>query len=146
MMVTFTLFLKFSYFNSNIGNVIVVKAEIVKKLGIQKHWSVLPKSREYLLQYEPRSINELPPRTMQDSFTSALIPLSSDEDIQDKYVTFLGSVRLGRLMEDMDMFAVWVVHQHVKIPSLSDNLPLPYTFVTLLVDRISFTDIIPKVN
>lgn len=83
---------------------------------------------------------------MQDSFTSALIPLSSDEAIRDKYVTFLGSVRLGRLMEDMDMFAVWVVHQHVKIPSLSAALPLPYTFVTLLVDCISFTDTVPKVG
>lgn len=124
----------------------LVKAEIVQKLGIQKHWSVLPKSREYLLEHEPKNIKDLPARSMQDSFTSALIPLSSDEDIRDKYVTFLGSVRLGRLMEDMDLFAVWVVHQHVKIPSLSDSLPLPYTFVTLLVDRISFTDCVPKVS
>lgn len=83
---------------------------------------------------------------MQDSFTSALIPLSSDEAIRDKYVTFLGSVRLGRLMEDMDLFAVWVVHQHVKIPLLSATLPLPYTFVTLLVDSISFTNTVPKVE
>lgn len=123
----------------------IVKTEIVKKLGIQKHWSVLPKSREYLLQYEPKNIADLPPRSMQDSFTSALIPLSSDEVIRDKYVTFLGSVRLGRLMEDMDLFAVWVVHQHVKIPTLSPTLPLPYTFVTLLVDSINFTNTTPKV-
>lgn len=118
----------------------------MKKLGIQDHWSVLPKSREYLSQYEPESIDELPPRSMQDSFTSAIIPLSSDLTIRDKYVTFLGSVRLGRLMEDMDMFAVWVLHQHVKLPNLDPSIPLPYTFVTLLVDQISFTDIIPKVS
>lgn len=42
---------------------------------------------------------------MQDSFTCAIIPLSSDNTLQDKYVTFLGHVRLGRLMEDMDLFA-----------------------------------------
>lgn len=42
---------------------------------------------------------------MQDSFTSAIIPLSCDKALQDKYVTFLGHVRLGRLMEDMDLFA-----------------------------------------
>lgn len=106
---------------------------------------MLPKSREYLLKYEPKSPADLPPRSMQDSFTSALIPLSSDTVIRDKYVTFLGSVRLGRLMEDMDLFAVWVVHQHVKVPSLSTTLPLPYTFVTLLVDSICFTDTVPKV-
>lgn len=44
------------------------------------------------------------------------------------------------------MFAVWVVHQHVNIPNLDPTIPLPYTFVTLLVDRISFTDIVPKVT
>lgn len=42
---------------------------------------------------------------MKDSFTSAIIPLSCDKALQDKYVTFLGTVRLGRLMEDMDLFA-----------------------------------------
>lgn len=99
-----------------------MKSEIVKKLGIQEHWSVLPKSREYLTQYELKSPVELPPRSMQDSFTSAVIPLSTDLAIRDKYVTyvicckikatviqrvlffsfqiFLDSVRLGRLMED----------------------------------------------
>lgn len=119
---------------------------MVKKLGIQEHWSVLSKSREHLTPYEPKSIDELPSRSMQDSFTSAVIPLSSDLIIRDKYITFLGSVRLGRLMEDMDMFAVWVLHQHVKIPSLDPAIPLPYTFVTLLVDQISFTDVVPKVG
>lgn len=123
-----------------------VKLKITKKLGIQKTYSVLKQSREHLLQYEPKSLSELPARSMQDSFTSAIIPLSTDSKLQDKYVTFLGSVRLGRLMEDMDLFAVWVVHQHVKIPNLDPSIPFPYTFVTLLVDKISFTDIIPKVS
>lgn len=122
-----------------------MKKEIEKSLGIQRQWSILTKSREYLLKYEPKSINELPSRAMQDSFTSALIPLSTDNALREKYVTFMGSVRLGRLMEDMDLFAVWVVHQHVKLPNLDPTIPLPYTFVTLLVDKISFTDIIPKV-
>lgn len=84
---------------------------------------------------------------MQDSFTSAIIPLSTDTQLQDKYVTFLGHVRLGRLMEDMDLFAVWVVHQHLKVlnsSSTASNVPLPYTIVTVLVDKISFTDVLPK--
>lgn len=62
-------------------------------------------SREHLLQYEPKSLNDLPTRSMQDSFTSAIIPLSTDLALQEKYVTFMGHVRLGRLMEDMDLFA-----------------------------------------
>lgn len=43
-------------------------------------------------------------------------------------------------------FLVWVMHQHVKMPNLDPNIPLPYTFVTILVDKISFTDLVPKVN
>ncbi|XP_055309213.1 acyl-coenzyme A thioesterase 9, mitochondrial-like isoform X2 [Sitodiplosis mosellana] len=121
-----------------------VKTEIVKKLGIQENWSALPKSREYLAQYEPKSVDDLPARSMKDSFTSALLPLSQDLALRDKYVTFMGSVRLGRLMEDMDLFAVWVLHQHVKLPNLDPSIPLPYTFVTLFVDSINFTDHIPK--
>lgn len=73
-----------------------MKSEIVKKLGIQEHWSVLPKSREHLTQYEPRSVAELPPRSMQDSFTSAVIPLSTDLAIRDKYVTYVKSVNKSK--------------------------------------------------
>lgn len=138
--------ISFDFSISNIFFFAAVKIESNRLFGIQKTYSVLKQSREHLLRYQPKSVDELPARTMQDSFTSAVIPLSTDFELQDKYVTFLGSVRLGRLMEDMDQFAVWVVQQHVKIPNLDPSIPMPYTFVTLLVDRISFTDIIPKVK
>lgn len=117
-----------------------------KKLGIKQGYSPLVESREYLMKYEPKSLDELPDRSMQDSFTSAIIPLSQDAILQDKYVTFLGSVRHGRLMEDMDLFAVWVVHQHVKMPNHPDDIALPYTFVTILVDKMDFTNYLPKYN
>lgn len=44
-------------------------------------------------------------------------------------------------MEDMDLFAVWIVHQHVVVPNLKPLTPLPYTFVTILVDKIDFSNI-----
>lgn len=47
-------------------------------------------------------------------------------------------------MEDMDLFAVWIVHQHVLVPDLKPGIPLPYTFVTILVDKIDFADIDAK--
>lgn len=81
-----------------------MKHKIAKSLGVQLTYSPIPQSREHLLKYAPDAA-DLPPRNMQDSFTSAIIPLSKDKTMQDKYVTFLGSVRLGRLMEDMDLFA-----------------------------------------
>jgi hypothetical protein len=42
---------------------------------------------------------------VQDSFASVIVPLKDDVLLQEKYVTFKGYVRLGRLLEDMDMFA-----------------------------------------
>lgn len=143
------VFGRFQYKKSKLKNnfqIFTVKTEIMKRLGGEEHWSVLPKSREHLIPYEPKTVEDLPFRSMRDSFTSAIIPLSTDLAIRDKYVTFLGSVRLGRLMEDMDLFAVWVLHKHVKLPNLDPSIPLPYTFVTLMVDQISFTDIVPKVS
>lgn len=74
-------------------------------MGVEPGFKPLLQSREHLAKFTPKSQSELPSRSMQDSFTSAVIPLSSDTTLQDKYVTFLGHVRLGRLMEDMDLFA-----------------------------------------
>lgn len=58
--------------------------------------SPLSHSREHLVQFTPTTIEQLPPRSMQDSFTSAIIPLGSDIYLRDKYIGFLGNVRLGK--------------------------------------------------
>lgn len=74
-------------------------------MGTERGYRTLPKSRHHLQQYLPKSQEELPVRKMNDSFDSAIIPLRSNLELQEKYITFLGHIRLGRLMEDMDMFA-----------------------------------------
>ncbi len=50
----------------------------------------------------PSSQDELPVRTMQDSFCWSRIPLGSDTRLREKYVNFHNHVRFGRLMEDLD--------------------------------------------
>jgi len=77
---------------------------MMKSLGLEPGYTREPKCREELLQYQPK-IEELPARSMQDSFSSAIIPLSKNPMLQDKYINFRGFVRLGRLLEDMDYFA-----------------------------------------
>ena len=42
---------------------------------------------------------------LQDSWDSAIIPLGSEERLREKYVSFMGGVRMGRLLEDLDVFA-----------------------------------------
>lgn len=39
--------------------------------------------------------------------------------------------------------SVWVVHKHLLLPNLPEGVALPYTFVTALVDKIDFTDLVP---
>ena len=64
------------------------------------------KMREELVDILPKSQSELPTRSMLDSYDSAIIPLGSDPSLRDRYLTHQGGVRIGRLLEDMDIFAV----------------------------------------
>ncbi|XP_063224374.1 acyl-coenzyme A thioesterase 9, mitochondrial-like [Bacillus rossius redtenbacheri] len=121
-----------------------VKSKLIQLMGIDRAYKPLQTVRSHLLSQLPASQDELPERSMQDSFTSAIIPLSEDFSLQDKYVTFLGSVRMGRLLEDMDMFAVWVAHKHLHDPRSKPGDVTPYVIVTVLVDQIDFTDHVPK--
>ncbi|KAJ8911732.1 hypothetical protein NQ315_003632 [Exocentrus adspersus] len=82
-----------------------VKITLSNKMGIETGYHPTPKDRSHLLKYMSKSQEELPKRSMQDSFIAGLIPLSTDKKLQDKYVSFLGHVRIGRLLEDMDIFA-----------------------------------------
>ncbi|KAJ8966738.1 hypothetical protein NQ317_012670 [Molorchus minor] len=63
---------------------------------------------------------------MGDSFAAGLIPLSTDTKLQDKYVTAFGGVRLGRLLEDMDMFAARSTVKGAKITAHLDLMHGPY--------------------
>lgn len=114
-----------------------------QRLGLQQGYHPIVSSREHLSKFVPVSQDVLPARTMKDSFTSALLPITTDKLLKDKYVGYMGNIRVGRLQEDMDLFAVWVVHNHTYLPDLPEGTPLPYTFVTILVDKIDFTDVIP---
>lgn len=72
-----------------------VKLKIMEKMGLKPGYNPLSHSREHLVEFTPKSVDELPTRSMQDSFTSAIIPLSTDISLRDKYIGFLGNVRLG---------------------------------------------------
>jgi acyl-coenzyme A thioesterase 9 len=61
--------------------------------------------RKNLMDFLPKSVDELPPRRMKDSFVTAVIPLKDRLDIRERYVTFDGNVRIGRVLEDMDIFS-----------------------------------------
>ncbi|XP_067615986.1 acyl-coenzyme A thioesterase 9, mitochondrial-like [Eurosta solidaginis] len=107
----------------------------MKRMGLVMGYNKGVESREDLLKYTPK-LEDLPPRSMQDSFTAALIPLSANPRLQYRYVSHNGGLRMGRLIEDMDFFAVWVCLQHLHLPALPENVAVPYTFVTIMADKI----------
>lgn len=72
-----------------------VKKTIMERMGLQSHYSPIVSSREHLAGLTPTSVDQLPARSMQDSFTSAIIPLSTDVVLREKYCGFMGNVRLG---------------------------------------------------
>jgi len=74
---------------------------------------------------------------MTDSFTQSLIPLGSDTKLRDRYLNNFGDMRVGRLLEDMDMFVGILVYKHILNPNQEKDDPRsPFSMVTALVDRI----------
>ncbi|XP_064090301.1 acyl-coenzyme A thioesterase 9, mitochondrial-like isoform X2 [Macrobrachium nipponense] len=112
---------------------------LTQKVGAAKSYTHVV-DRTSLLELLPASQDELSPRSMKDSWDTAIIPLGSEERLREKYVTFLGGVRVGRLLEDLDVFAVWLCYKHVLNPRQKEGLPSPYSIVTALVDRIDFNE------
>ncbi|XP_065354156.1 acyl-coenzyme A thioesterase 9, mitochondrial-like [Calliphora vicina] len=127
------------------GTMKEVNLKIMQRLGLETGYIREAENREHLLKYTPLQ-QELPVRSMKDSYMEAYIPLSICADMQVNYVSPVGTVRLGRLMEQLDMFAVWICQQHVLLPKLPANEYLPYTFVTVLVDKMMFSKLLPLYN
>lgn len=57
------------------------------------------------LQTADSAVTSLTPRRMTDSRGKALLNLGSDLTLRGQYVNFFGSVRFGRILEDLDTFA-----------------------------------------
>ncbi|KAF5281694.1 hypothetical protein FQA39_LY17715 [Lamprigera yunnana] len=129
------------------GTIVDVENYVARKMGVNEKkyepTSMNTENRAHLNKYLVKNQSDLPPRTMQDSFASAIIPLN-DVFIRNKYVALLGSVRVGRLLEDMDIFAVYICHLYILNPNVPTGNVTPYTIATARVDKIIFTDISPK--
>lgn len=65
-----------------------------------------------------------------------LFLLGTDLEQRDKYLTFYNTVRIGKLLEDLDTLAGWVGFKYYKGPT---ERP-PFSLVTACVDQINITD------
>ncbi|KAF9925510.1 hypothetical protein FBU30_004729 [Linnemannia zychae] len=74
-------------------------------------------------------------KTMQDSYTEIILPFAKDKALLEEYINFGGTVRHGKIMEDLDALAGAISYKHCD-DGKPDSSPL--TIVTASVDRIDF--------
>ncbi|XP_041483095.1 acyl-coenzyme A thioesterase 9, mitochondrial-like [Lytechinus variegatus] len=134
-------------FSKTEGEILTVKQmrkRMVEFTGAQKQWSLDGKKpdRSALSSLLAQDQSQLEPRRISDSYDEINIPLS-DPTQRDKYINMYNSIRIGRILEDIDMFGVWLCYKHSR---LSKDIEIsPLVIVTGLVDRIDMStiDIIP---
>ena len=80
-------------------------------VGSAKQFSEGFENRESLLDLLPKSQQELPAKSIKQGLQVAWLKLS-DPVVREKYVNFMTNVRLGRILEDLDTFAVWTSFMH----------------------------------
>ncbi|CAL8313163.1 unnamed protein product [Merluccius merluccius] len=83
------------------------------------------------------SQSDMPPRSMKHSFQEVHLPLGSQPELREKYLTHHNTVRFGRILEDLDSLAVLISYSHTHDPALPRS---PLSIVTALVDKIDMRE------
>lgn len=123
-----------------------VRKQLDKWMDFKEGFVKNPPDRSHLLKNLVESQDELPPRRMKDSYAEAIIPLSTNLKLHHRYSTVTGKLRMGRVMEDMDFFAVYIALKHLKSPKWLEGQPTPYIIVTAAVDDIELSVAKPDVH
>ena len=56
----------------------------------------------------------LPARKTADSEINKVMPFSKDKELRERYINFFGALRLGKLLEDLDLIAGQVAYKHTE--------------------------------
>ncbi|XP_061661668.1 acyl-coenzyme A thioesterase 9, mitochondrial-like isoform X10 [Syngnathoides biaculeatus] len=113
-----------------------VRNRLREIVGASTNWSDHRRAmseRASLSSELARSQSDLPARRMKDSLLEVHLPLGSQPQLREKYLTFHNSVRFGRILEDLDSLAVLISYSHTCNPALKRS---PLSIVTALVDKI----------
>uniref|UniRef100_A0A665WDS7 HotDog ACOT-type domain-containing protein n=1 Tax=Echeneis naucrates TaxID=173247 RepID=A0A665WDS7_ECHNA len=113
-----------------------VRNRLREIVGASTNWSDHKQAmaeRVSLSSMLAKSQQELPVKTMKDSYLEVHLPLGSEPQLREKYLTFHNTVRFGRILEDLDSLAVLISYSHTYNPELKRS---PLSIVTALVDKI----------
>lgn len=73
-------------------------------------------------------------KSMSDSYTEICLPFSTDKLLQEEYLTYAGTIRVGKILEDLDALAGTIGYRHCDD---NNTATVPLTIVTASVDRIT---------
>uniref|UniRef100_A0A8C6PP90 Acyl-CoA thioesterase 9 n=1 Tax=Nothobranchius furzeri TaxID=105023 RepID=A0A8C6PP90_NOTFU len=113
-----------------------VRNRLREIVGASTNWSDHQQAmaeRTALSSMLAKSQSDLPAKRMQDSFLEVHLPLGSEPQLREKYLTYHNTVRFGRILEDLDSLAVLISYSHTYNPALRRS---PLSIVTALVDKI----------
>ncbi|XP_063729972.1 acyl-CoA thioesterase 9, tandem duplicate 1 isoform X2 [Eleginops maclovinus] len=113
-----------------------VRNRLREIVGASRNWSDHQQAmadRVSLSNMLAKSQSDLPQKRMKDSIVEAHLPLGSNPELREKYLTFHNTVRFGRILEDLDSLAVLISYTHTHNPALKKS---PLSLVTALVDKI----------
>ncbi|CAG8753670.1 4501_t:CDS:2, partial [Funneliformis caledonium] len=83
---------------------------------------------------------ELKVRKMTDSYEEEILPFKSDPELLEEYVNPYGSIRIGKIFENLDLLAVQIAYKHCSI-EMEQNSDL--TIVTASLDRLDLIKPLP---
>ena len=69
-------------------------------------------------------------RTIEESFIEKILPFSSDQELRERYINFFDGLRMGKLLEELDLIAGQVAYKH------TEGWERGLTIVTAACDRI----------
>lgn len=114
-----------------------------KLFGVHDPMGPGQNQRASLLSILPTEQDKMPVRSLTDSYDEVTIPIGSDVLLRELYLNSAKHIRLGKILEDLDIFAVWIAYKHNMDPSAGSSQMSPLSFVTANVDRI---DVPPNVR
>ncbi|KAM9333612.1 acyl-coenzyme A thioesterase 9, mitochondrial isoform 3-T3 [Pholidichthys leucotaenia] len=113
-----------------------VRNRLREIVGASTNWSDHQQAmaeRVSLSSMLAKSQSDLPAKRMKDSFLEVHLPLGSEPQLREKYLTYHNTVRFGRILEDLDSLGVLISYSHTYNPALKRS---PLSIVTALVDKI----------
>jgi len=112
-----------------------LRKQLEEIVGSSKAFSDGLANREQLLNNLPKSQNELVAKSMKEGLQVAWLKLSVPA-VREKHVNIMTNVRIGRILEDLDIFAVWISFMHNNAGNDIQALKSPLIIVTAVVDQI----------